>query len=123
MRLAPTSTVAASDLEANQRLIDADGHRWIIDYVVKRADKIEAFCFPEGREVSKRKSFDFKPNDTVTIQAAPEIGKGILDALIGALADSPALKGDKPWLKVEGHGDGYVLTGSKPHAWQLELEP
>lgn len=132
MRIAPTTTIVITDVEANQRIIDDEGKRWVVDYIVKRADKVEAFCFPAGREVSRRTSRDYKLTDTVTVELSPEVGQVILNELIRALRMSPAVNPEKdaskptpkPEITIEVlDNDHYVITGTKPHVWQLELEP
>jgi hypothetical protein len=132
MRIAPTTSLNIADVEANQRIIDDDGKRWIVDYIVKRADKVEAFCFPVGREASRRTSRDYKPNDMVTVELSPEVGQAILNTLIRALRMSPVVNPEsdaskpsvKPEITIEVlEDDHYLITGTKPHVWQLELEP
>lgn len=136
MRIAPTCTLNIADVEANQRIIDDDGKRWVVDYIIKRADTVEAFCFPAGREVSRRKSRDYKPNDMVTVELSPEVGQVILNELIRALRQSPVVTPERPFDKDPSKptpepeiaievldNDHYLITGTKPHVWQLELEP
>lgn len=133
MRIAPTSTIVVTDLEPNQRIVDDEGKRWVVDYALRRADTMEAHCFPAGREVSRRKVIKYKLTDTVTVELSPEVGKAILDSLVAALVLSPKCQskdwdGDKATTKPEIlieelDGGGVMLTGAKPHVWQLELEP
>lgn len=114
--------------EATVREIEAgeaftrDGKRWITDEIHFSRDGAKILCTAEGETstVSRRKTFEVKSGEKITIEPGPEDGAKIVSELVRMMVE-----GDEKHTFKRG-ADGWVsfeIATAPDRAWTVTIEP
>lgn len=114
---------AIEDVVFDEVLVIDGNNAWVVDEVRQTREGITVFAAPKGSE-SRRRSFDFKRGDKVTVEPGPDESAKLVTALAAMIGDTLAHE-----VSAYGNGFSVELSAAKggsdkmTRTWTLTVEP